>query len=75
MNLKALVSFSYTPLPNSFRASQFTVRVGEWDLSDHDHYSEEYRVVDYTAHPNFRPNGFYNDVSVFKLDTPVTFSQ
>ena len=51
------------------------MRVGEWDLTDHDHYSEEYRVVDYTAHPNFRPNGFYNDVSVFKLDTPVTFSQ
>ena len=66
---------SLYPTSNRFRASQFTVRVGEWDLTDHDHYSEEYRVVDYTAHPNFRPNGFYNDVSVFKLDTPVTFSQ
>ncbi len=57
-----------------FRPSQFTVRVGEWDLTDVDHYSEEYRVVDYKAHPEFRPNGFYNDVSVFRLDKPVKFS-
>ena len=30
------------------------------------------RVV---AHPNFRPNGFYNDIAVFTLKRPVTFSQ
>ena len=27
------------------------------------------------AHPNFRPNGFYNDIAVFTLKRPVAFSQ
>ncbi|TRY69152.1 hypothetical protein TCAL_02181 [Tigriopus californicus] len=57
-----------------FKPSQFTIRIGEWDLADQDSYSEEFRVVDYKAHPSFRPNGFYNDVAVFKLDQPVDFS-
>ena len=62
------------PLNSSFKASQFTARVGEWDLSDVDGYSEEFRVLSYVAHPSFRPNGFYNDVAVFKLDQPVQMS-
>ena len=57
-----------------FLANQFSVRLGEWDLTDTDSYSEEFRVLDYTAHPDFRPNGFYNDVAVFELDAPVRFS-
>ena len=57
-----------------FRPVQFTVRLGEWDLTDNDKYSEEFRVLDYKAHPNFRPNGFYNDVAVFTLDQPVRFT-
>ena len=83
------------------------MRVGEWNLADHDNYSEELQVETlcilyldiylfysisslhiYTifvsnylqvervvAHPNFRPNGFYNDIAVFTLKRPVTFSQ
>lgn len=58
-----------------FLPSQFTVRVGEWDLSDVDSYSEELQVDYVVAHPNFRPNGFYSDVAVFTLKRPVTFSQ
>ncbi len=58
-----------------FRPNQFTVRIGEWDLSDNDHYSQEFRVVDINAHPDFKPNGFYNDVAVFVLDQPVQFSE
>lgn len=48
--------------------------MGEWDLSDSDNYSEEFRVLSYIAHPDFKPNGFYNDVAVFKLDAPAQFS-
>jgi len=59
----------------SFLPSQFTVRVGEWDLSDQDNYSVEVQVESIIAHPNFRPNGFYNDVAVFTLKHPVPFSQ
>ena len=59
----------------SFLPSQFTVRVGEWDLSDQDSYSVEVQVESIVAHPNFRPNGFYNDVAVFTLKQAVTFSQ
>ena len=60
---------------SSFLPSQFTVRVGEWDLSDQDSYSVEVQVESIVAHPNFRPNGFYNDVAVFTLKHPVPFSQ
>ena len=38
----------------SFLPSQFTVRVGEWDLSDDDNYSVELPVTSIVAHPNFR---------------------
>ena len=58
-----------------FRPSQFTVKVGEWDLSDADSYSKEFRVISISAHPDFKPNGFYNDVAIFKLDQPVRFSE
>jgi len=58
-----------------FRPNQFTVRVGEWDLSDNDNYVEEFRVVDIQAHPDFKPNGFYNDVALFVLDQPVRFTE
>ena len=37
----------------SFAASQFTVRVGEWDLSDDDNYSVELDVLTYEAHLTF----------------------
>jgi hypothetical protein len=58
-----------------FRPSQFTVRIGEWDLSDNDNYSKEFRVTQITAHPDFKANGFYNDAALFKLDQPVRFSE
>ena len=47
---------------NRFRPSQFTVKLGEWDLKDNDIYSQEFRVVEITAHPDFKANGFYNDL-------------
>ena len=58
-----------------FRPNQFSVRVGEWDLSDNDNYVQEFRVVDIQAHPDFKPNGFYNDVALFILDQPVKFTE
>ena len=60
---------------NRFRPSQFTVKLGEWDLKDNDIYSQEFRVVKITAHPDFKANGFYNDVAIFKLDQPVYFNE
>jgi len=59
----------------SFSPSQFTVRVGEWDLGDADEYSIELAVSKFQAHPNFRPNGFYNDIAVFTLEKAVPFTQ
>ena len=50
------------------------MRIGEWDLTDDDNYSEEFRVTKYRSHPSFRVNGFYNDVAVFTLDQPVKFT-
>ena len=58
-----------------FRPSQFTVKLGEWDLKDNDIYSQEFRVAEITAHPDFKPNGFYNDVAIFKLDQPAYFNE
>ena len=60
---------------NRFSPSQFTVKLGEWDLKDADNYSQEFRVVQISAHPDFKPNGFYNDVAVFKIDQPVNFNE
>ena len=48
---KLIFSLSFFP---SFLPSQFTVRVGEWDLSDDDNYSVELPVTSIVAHPNFR---------------------
>ena len=58
-----------------FRPGQFTARVGEWDLSDSDNYSGEFRIIHIEAHPDFKANGFYNDVALFTLDQPVRFSE
>lgn len=58
-----------------FRPSQFTAKIGEWDLKDSDGYTREIRIAEITAHPDFKPNGFYNDVAIFKLEQPVTFNQ
>jgi len=58
-----------------FRPSQFTVKLGEWDLKDSDIYSQEFRIVKITAHPDFKANGFYNDVAIFKLDQPAYFNE
>ena len=58
-----------------FRPRQFSVKVGEWNLADSDTYSAEFRVVLITAHPDFKANGFYSDVALFKLDQPVRFSE
>ena len=58
-----------------FRPSQFTVKLGEWDLKDSDIYSQEFRIVEITAHPDFKANGFYNDVAIFKLDQPAYFNE
>ena len=44
-------------------------------MSDNDNYVEEFRVVDIQAHPDFKPNGFYNDVALFVLDQPVRFTE
>ena len=58
-----------------FRPTQFKIRVGEWDLGDRDTYSREYRVRHIVSYPQFRPNGFYNDVAVFTLEQPVAFNE
>lgn len=34
----------FYPTIRSFLSRQFTVRVGEWNLADHDNYSEELQV-------------------------------
>ena len=58
-----------------FRPGQFTARVGEWNLADQDNYSREFRILHIQAHPDFKANGFYNDVALFTLDQPVRFTE
>eukprot|EP00096_Caligus_rogercresseyi_P010161 TRINITY_DN3602_c0_g1_i1.p1 TRINITY_DN3602_c0_g1~~TRINITY_DN3602_c0_g1_i1.p1 ORF type:complete len:457 (-),score=92.04 TRINITY_DN3602_c0_g1_i1:168-1538(-) len=58
-----------------FKARQFTIKLGEWDLDDNEDYSKEYEIMDVIAHPDFRSNGFYNDVAVLKTIKPVEFSE
>uniref|UniRef100_A0A0K2U4G1 limulus clotting factor C n=1 Tax=Lepeophtheirus salmonis TaxID=72036 RepID=A0A0K2U4G1_LEPSM len=58
-----------------FKARQFTIRLGEWDLDDKETYSREYEIVDVIAHPDFKANGFYSDVAILKTIEPVEFSE
>ena len=58
-----------------FQPHQFTARLGEWNLKDRDTYSQEFRIVGILSHPDFKSNGFYNDVAMFVLDQPARFSE
>ena len=61
---------------NRFRASQYTVTFGEYDLRSEDvGQSESFQVSEIRVHPRFTGTGFYNDVALFKLSKPVRFTQ
>nr|CAD7458760.1 unnamed protein product [Timema tahoe] len=55
-----------------FSARQFTVRLGDVDLSRDDEPSspQTYHVTEVRAHPKFSRVGFYNDIAVMVLDRP-----
>lgn len=61
----------------SFHPRQFTVRLGDYDLSSGDNAGTPavYRVKSYRTHPDFKINGFYNDIALFKLDRGVDLNQ
>ena len=62
-------SWFLTVLFLSFLPSQFTVRVGEWDLSDDDNYSVELPVTSIVAHPNFRFPSQFSFLSISSMST------
>uniref|UniRef100_A0A182JHD1 Peptidase S1 domain-containing protein n=2 Tax=Anopheles atroparvus TaxID=41427 RepID=A0A182JHD1_ANOAO len=60
-----------------FAARQFTVRLGDIDLSTDGEPSAPvtYKVTEVRAHPRFSRVGFYNDVALMVLDKPVRKSK
>ncbi|XP_058055761.1 serine proteinase stubble [Anopheles bellator] len=60
-----------------FAARQFTVRLGDIDLSTDGEPSAPatYKVTEVRAHPRFSRVGFYNDVALLVLDKPVRKSK
>lgn len=61
----------------SFAARQFTVRLGDIDLSTDREASAPvtFKVTEVRAHPRFSRVGFYNDIAVLVLDRPVRKSK
>lgn len=61
----------------SFAAKQFTVRLGDIDLSTDREPSAPvtFKVTEVRAHPRFSRVGFYNDIAVLVLDRPVRKSK
>lgn len=61
----------------SFAARQFTVRLGDIDLSTDREPSSPvtFKVTEVRAHPRFSRVGFYNDIAVLVLDRPVRKSK
>ena len=59
-----------------FRSSRFTVKFGEFLLTNTDPgESQVYQVIDVKIHPNFSYRGFYNDLALLRLDRPVEFNE
>lgn len=60
-----------------FAARQFTVRLGDIDLSTDREPSSPvtFKVTEVRAHPRFSRVGFYNDIAVLVLDRPVRKSK
>ncbi|ETN62547.1 proclotting enzyme [Anopheles darlingi] len=60
-----------------FAARQFTVRLGDIDLSTDGEPSAPvtYKVTEVRAHPRFSRVGFYNDIALLVLDRPVRKSK
>ncbi|XP_055689168.1 proclotting enzyme isoform X1 [Lutzomyia longipalpis] len=60
-----------------FAPRQFTVRLGDVDLSTDDEPSAPvtFKVKEVRAHPRFSRVGFYNDIAVIVLDKPVRKSK
>uniref|UniRef100_A0A182JVJ3 Peptidase S1 domain-containing protein n=1 Tax=Anopheles christyi TaxID=43041 RepID=A0A182JVJ3_9DIPT len=60
-----------------FAARQFTVRLGDIDLSTDGEPSAPvtYKVTEVRAHPRFSRVGFYNDIALLVLDKPVRKSK
>ncbi|XP_029723393.2 uncharacterized protein LOC109407483 [Aedes albopictus] len=60
-----------------FAARQFTVRLGDIDLSTDAEPSAPvtFKVTEVRAHPKFSRVGFYNDIAILVLDRPVRKSK
>lgn len=60
-----------------FAARQFTVRLGDIDLSTDREPSAPvtFKVTEVRAHPRFSRVGFYNDIAVLVLDRPARKSK
>lgn len=60
-----------------FAPRQFTVRLGDIDLSTDSEPSAPvtFKVTEVRAHPRFSRVGFYNDIAIMVLDRPVRKSK
>lgn len=62
---------------NRFAARQFTVRLGDIDLSTDKEPSAPatFKVSEVRTHERFSRVGFYNDIAILVLDRPVRKSR
>lgn len=62
---------------NRFAARQFTVRLGDIDLSTDKEPSAPvtFKVTEVRTHEEFSRVGFYNDIAILVLDRPVRKSK
>lgn len=76
-NLYSIYLIVFLLLFTSFAARQFTVRLGDIDLSTDREPSAPvtFKVTEVRAHPRFSRVGFYNDIAVLVLDRPVRKSK
>lgn len=61
----------------SFHLRQFSFLLGDYDLSTNTDFTRPvtYRAIEYSAHPRFQKNGFYNDIAIFKLSSPAELNE
>lgn len=62
--------------PHRFTASQYSIRLGEYNLKAPDAgESEVFRVTEIKTHPSFSGVGFYNDVALFRMDHDARYTE
>ncbi|KAG8182623.1 hypothetical protein JTE90_009986 [Oedothorax gibbosus] len=72
--LKKLWILTAAHCVTGFTAKQFTVRVGEFNLTHQDEAEVDYKVEKIILHPElYKPKRYNNDIALLKLKKPVEY--